>query len=59
MVPVIQYRYLRNPDMKDRHWARVNEQTQLFIGWGEKLMLGLLLGMQVGGEASEGSESTL
>ena len=56
---MIQYRYQRNPDMKDRHWARVNEQTQLFIGWGEKLMLGLLLGMQVGGEASEGSESTL
>ena len=47
-VPVVQY--LRNPDMKDRHWARVNEQTQLFIERGDKLTLGLLLGLQVGGE---------
>ena len=51
-VPVVQY--LRNPDMKDRHWARINEQTQLFIERGEKLTLGLLLGMQVGGKGHGG-----
>ena len=57
-VPVIQY--LRNPDMKDRHWAKVNDQTHLSIERGEALTLRVLMGMQVrGGQGMGGANEGL
>ena len=44
-VPVIQY--LRNPDMRDRHWSKVTETTHLAIERGDKLTLRVLMGMHV------------
>ena len=46
-VPVVQY--LRNPDMRDRHWAKINEAAGLVIERGEGLTLRTLFDMKVWG----------
>lgn len=58
-VPLVQY--LRNGDMKDRHWAKVNEIVGTVLERGDKLTLQGMLDLKVSqqrgaggkGEASE------
>ena len=44
-APVVQY--LSNPDLKDRHWNKINDATKARIERGEKLTLRVLMDMKV------------